>query len=98
MHSGAVILLPPSRALRWLRGACPRRRDTAPALRVVAAFGPAARSLRLADDGEQVAAADLIAWLGADLAQRPRLGRGDPVLHLHGLHDHEQLARGDGAP
>src|SRR5438876_633620 len=33
---GALISLPPSRALRWLREAGPRRRDTADA-----AFGPA---------------------------------------------------------
>src|SRR5689334_1343216 len=33
--------LPPSRALRWLREAGPRRRDTAASLRVLAAFGPA---------------------------------------------------------
>src|SRR4249920_1411219 len=32
----ALIPWPPSRALRWLREACPRRRDTADA-----AFGPA---------------------------------------------------------
>src|SRR5262245_44638762 len=54
----------------------------------LAAFGPppAARvagpswsrcgSLRLADDGQQVAGADLVAWPGADLGDRPRLGRG----------------------
>src|SRR5215472_11499939 len=36
-----LTCLPPSRALRWLRVAGPRRRDTAAALRVLAAFGPA---------------------------------------------------------
>src|SRR5437660_10172146 len=44
----ALIPLPPSRALRWLREACPRRRDTADA-----AFGPAPAAfqvgLRLAE-------------------------------------------------
>src|SRR6266567_3318455 len=39
--------LPPSRALRWLREACPRRRDTATAPGAPhAAFGPAAAARR----------------------------------------------------
>src|SRR6516225_3173466 len=39
----SLISLPPSRALRWLREACPRRRDTATAPDgPYAAFGPAA--------------------------------------------------------
>src|SRR5215469_16419703 len=38
----ALLSLPPSRALRWHREAGPRRRDTAAALRVLTAFGPAA--------------------------------------------------------
>src|SRR5215813_6601925 len=104
-----LLLLPPSRALRWLREAGPRRRDTATAPGTpYAAFDPPSAvsvadlmrtrrgSISLVDDGQQVAAADLVAWPGADLAQRPGPGRGDPVLHLHGLHDHDQLARGDG--
>src|SRR5215475_846040 len=43
----APVSLPPSRALRWLREACPRRRDTATAPGApYAAFGPAAAACR----------------------------------------------------
>src|SRR5215472_14383825 len=43
LTGGPVISWPPSRALRWLREACPRRRDTATAPEApYAAFGPAA--------------------------------------------------------
>ncbi len=57
----ALIYLPSSRALRWLRKAGPRRRDTAAALRVLAACDPAPAAARAdcrmpAESGSSVAA------------------------------------------
>ena len=41
---------------------------------------------------EEVAVVDLVAGGHPDLGDRGRAGRGDLVLHLHGLDHHEQLA------
>src|SRR5215468_905099 len=48
------FIWPPSRALRWLRKACPRRRDTATAPGApYAAFGPAPAARRLGEDASE---------------------------------------------
>src|SRR5215471_13352034 len=52
--AGCGISLPPSRALRWLREAGPRRRDTTAALRVLAAFGPPAAAYHCLSRGDVV--------------------------------------------
>src|SRR5262249_30224575 len=81
-----VTILPPSRALRWLREACPRRRDTADA-----AFGPApAASL---DHRQHRPDRDRFVRGHLDL-QRPA-GRGRDVgVHLVGADLQQRLALG----
>src|SRR5215467_8308154 len=72
--TNALIPLPPSRALRWLREACPRRRDTATAPGApYAAFGPAAAAPHhpwLTKRASQV-------LLDGPRAEQPRVGK-DP--------------------
>src|SRR5215469_4667414 len=74
--------LPPSRALRWLREAGPRRRDTAAALRVLAAFGPAPaaflRGFRRSAEG--VSSPGLSVWCESALAVAARGGVRGVVL------------------
>src|SRR5262249_47247138 len=82
----ALIRLPPSRALRWLREVCPRRRGTAAALRVLAAFGPAAAARhcpQLTERASQV-------LLDGARAEQPRVGE-DPDQR-----DREQYRRQSG--
>src|SRR5215831_10499898 len=81
MPSGTLFTWPPSRALRWLREACPRRRDTAASLRVLAAFGPAAAAFR--DCLEPTSGASRSgSFLGA--GQHPVAQGTQPVQHLVG--------------
>src|SRR5262250_217988 len=70
----ALIPLPPSRALRWLRQACPRRRDTATASGApYAAFDPAAAARRCPELTERASQV----LLDRARAKQPRVGE-DP--------------------
>src|SRR5260370_1023466 len=102
--TGTAVLIswPPSRALRWLREACPRRRDTATAPEApYAAFGPAAPAERGPQGGGAGPGAR------ARLAQQPRLpaqpgrhglraGRAPRLRGQVGGGHHHELVRADG--
>src|SRR6266568_8075574 len=78
-----LICWPPSRALRWLREACPRRRDTATAPGApYAAFGPAAAARRcpwLTDGVSLAVLAGVVAGQVARLLE-PLDGLLEPLL------------------
>src|SRR5215831_13049881 len=80
--TAALTRLPPSRALRWLREACPRRRDTADA-----AFGPAPAA--------PVAGLELTAGVSLGVASQRDAGVEGRVEHVHDQVDDDERGHED---
>src|SRR5687767_15434742 len=83
----ATVRMPISRQARWMRSAISPRL----AIRIFSNISCDA----LGDDHQRLTELNRLTILNQYLRDRPRMGRGDRIHHLHGLDDENGLALGD---